>query len=270
MSHRRPEPARSPETAFALLRMAYLQRYDNDPAFCAELEELYVRTVGDTPPLDPEWADHLRDPARAPILLKVLPPTRPLLVGSPEDDAYLGALDRFVEKWGLDRIEGSREDAFTSGSTYVNEWCMIRQLYPDSTPASEFSTSTGWGGTARVLDTAVTLVIAEAWDPERERQRDAQRRLEGLAVKAIREQLEGIAERAERAGLVFADTEPARQRHLDWVFRLATSRTTILDLVRIDQESEEAVTIAVRRMAKRLHVGTDGWFATGRTSRPPR
>jgi hypothetical protein len=270
MSHRRPEPARSPETAFALLRMAYLQRYDNDAAFCAELEELYSHTVGATPPLDPNWAAYLKRLPGGPTSYTGLPPARPVPSGSVDEDLYLGAVDRLVKKWGLDRLEGSREDAFTSGSTYVNEWCMIRQLYPDSTPASEFSTSTGWGGTPRVLDTAVTLEIAEEWDPERERQRDAQRRLEGLAAKAIRERLEDIAERAERAGLVFADTEPARQRHLDWVFRLATGQTTILGLAEMGDETEEAVTIAVRRMAKRLHIRTDGWFATGRTSRPPR
>jgi hypothetical protein len=200
--------------------------------------------------------------------------------GSVDELFYKVAVDLFVEKWGLDRLQGSRDDAFTTGWTYVNEWCMIRQLYPDSTPASEFSVSTGWVIPDVILDTAVTVEIAEAWDPERERQRDAQRRLERLASKAIRARLESIASDAELNGLTFPDTASERNRDLDWVFQLCRYRKTIVQIAGELQESEPdeskdrdweiTVSKAVARMADRLHIRTAGWYVTGRTSRPDR
>jgi hypothetical protein len=281
VSRRRPDPARSPEMEFALLRMVYLRRYDNDPAFCAALEELYASTVGSVPPLNPEYVDWAK---ALPIGPKdyVEPPEAfaPLPPDSDTYHRYPVAVDDFVVKWGLDRLEGLPHKAVPDGGDYVNAWCMIRQRWPESTPASEFSVSRGWGELVRELDTAVSIEFADSWDPTRERQWDAQQRLTKLAADSIRARLDSIAADAEVNGLLFRDTKPARERHLDWVFQLCRYRKTIVQIAREVQESqpegseardwEDTVSMAVSRMARRLLVRTKGWYVTGRTSRPDR
>lgn len=254
-----------------MLRMDYLQRYDNDPAFCAALEELHTRTVGSAPPLDPEYVTWVKALPDGPRTHVGAPSANfPWPSGSEAYHRYRLAVDGFVVEWGLDRLEGSPFEGVPDGGDYVNDWCMLRQRWPDSAPASEFSVSRGWGETPVILNTAVAVEITGAWDPRRERQRDAQRRLESLAGEAIRARLEDIASSAERAGLHFSDAAPARKRDLDWIFLLSTHRTTIADLASAKRESEDTVARAVSRMARRLRVHTDGWYMTGRTSRPDR
>ena len=246
--------------------MMYLSRYDRNDAFCAALEELYRSTVGSAPPLDPEWVAFAASPPVGPrTYTGPLPSSFPLPSGSEAYHRYRVAIDGFVPEWGLDRLEG-----LSDGGEYVNDWCLLRQAYPESTPASEFSSSRGWGEPHRDLDTEVHIEVLDAWDPRRERRQDALERLKGLAAEAIVQQLEAIATDAEEAGLRFRDTEPELERHLDWVFELATRGMTVAELAEEKCESEETVARAVSRMARRLRLKTDGWFVTNRTARPDR
>jgi hypothetical protein len=87
-----------------------------------------------------------------------------------------------------------------------------------------------------------------------------------MASTAIRSRLDAIAADAEAAGFRFRDTASARERHLDWVFDLAMRRITVPQLAEERGESEEAVARAVSRMATKLRIRTDGWFATNRTT----
>lgn len=196
--------------------------------------------------------------------MEPLPAMLPFAYGSPKCHVYLRAVDEFVVQWGLDRLEGP-----PGGGDYVNDWVMLRQRFPETTP-SEFSTSRGWGEPPRHLPTLVRIELSDDWSPRNESVRHAQRRLEEIASAAIRRQLEAIAAEAEAAGFSFHDTAPYRERDLDWIFELCTRGISVRELAEAHRESEDAVGQAVKRMANRLRIRRAGWFATNRTTRARR
>lgn len=280
-SRRRPDLGRSPERDSALLRQSFLRYYDRDSAFCSALLGLYERTVASAPPPNPGFLEWTRASRHDPeVGGRPLRDWTPFPWGSDAERGYLAELVDFAAKWGLDRLEGDPATDVPDGVGHVNAWCVLRQLRPEATPPSEFSSATGWIEPFVNYDPTVKVELHDYWLPTHERMQDAQRRLEQLASEAIRARLQSIASDAELNGLSFPATTPARERHLGWVFQLCRYRKTIVQIAGELQESEpegseardweDTVSKAVSRMARRLRVRADGWYVTGRTSRPDR
>jgi hypothetical protein len=258
--------------------MEYLGRYDHDPKFCSELEELYARTIGSTPPPDPPaWPAGVTQIAKGGQHSR---PKLPLPDGSPELHRYQLAVDALAQRWGLDLligqpgVDGRLDDpqhppmALPDGAGYINAWCLERQRHPDSTPASSFSSCAAHFYSYDEFDIRVDVHLVATWNPLVDAQSVAQKKLLARASKMIHARLEEIAIAAGEAGLHFGDTESNRARDLTRIFELATGRTTIADLAAVPGETDEAVKQAVLRMGKRVAIRTNDFFRTSRTSRP--
>lgn len=246
---------------FAELRNQYLSLYAADERFRDALGRFYEANV-----LSMAWYQELLGPSGVPDLDPRLwnhgdDAWTPFRAGSVAEREYWNALDEFCGEWGLDRLGPIPGAEFGSGRDVLHDWCIGKIVYPERGP-DDFPTSWVSVDPYPEFDPRVEISVTTVWVPSSESRDAAMTRLVAAATSAIRAELDSVAERAEAAGYTFVDTAPERQRHLEWVYRLAMGGRVVE--ICDDQHDEDMVRRAVSRIASDLNLSTRGWFRTGR------
>ena len=178
----------------------------------------------------------------------------------PEDEAlaaYVGAVEKFCEAWGLDRFLPARGQF---GPTLLHRWTCLRLRQGDAYRPAYFASF----GVAGFEPGVATLT----WDPLRETTAAAETRLrQWLPRRAVRAEITLAAEAAEAAGAAFADVVSNAARDLQWLYWRAALGLTFAEIAARAREGEEdgpaveeRVRKAVQRMARRVGIDDRGWY----------
>lgn len=239
----------------ALFRWGYLEHYAADPAFGRDLVAMYAEHAARLVPLpfDPStwWRSAASDREDVRTLRGIADPV-PIL-------AYREAVRAVCRRYGLDRLRPPGDWLFPGlevGEWLVHAWCQMRgemaargdvgRRVVGGKPLGLAEFTMGYGVASMVPDTA-----GGTWDPRSETYAAARARLGWRHAR----NLEAIAERVEREGLVSLDSRPELRRDLGWLYRHVAHGETFPAIAAADlgdtfPTGPDTVRRAVERMAR--------------------
>jgi len=240
-----PPAATLPDEANAADLAALLDEYRRDERFRAALVELAARLLG-------ALGDQITTRAQPDGWATAATALR-------RDARYITAVTDFAARWKLDRLPVVSDEP--AGLHALHAWLFPRFLdwqdgeEPTDAEAHGFGSGVVSGALVPPASTRATLTVT--YDPTFDSRAEVEARYRAELAKL----LDSIEAEHRAAGYVFADTPHRRETHVEWLYKRLAYGDSFPVIARSwnegrkdDRTNEDAVRIAVHRLARRIGV----------------